>query len=292
MASASGEQTSAEYIQHHLTNLVCGKTSSGWTCDHNSIDQMGFLAFHVDSLGWSIFLGLVFVGLFRLGIPKLSTEAPSGIQNFVEMCIEFVNDNVQSIFTSAKNNLIGPMALTVLVWVFLMNLMDLVPVDYLPTLAGQVAEATGMVENSKDAYFKVVPTTDPNITLGMALAVFVLIIFYSIKIKGLRGFLAELTLHPFGKWMMPVNLVLEGVNLIAKPISLGLRLFGNLYAGEMIFILIALMLTFSSISIGLLGVGLHLIWALFHILILALQAFIFMVLTIVYLAMAHETEDH
>ena len=292
MASASGEQTSAEYIQHHLTNLVCGKTPDGWTCAPYAVDQMGFWAFHVDSLGWSIFLGLVFVGLFRLGIPKLSTEAPSGIQNFVEMCIEFVNENVQSIFTSAKNNLIGPMALTVLVWVFLMNLMDLVPVDYLPTLAGKVAEATGMVENSKDAYFKVVPTTDPNITLGMALAVFVLIIFYSIKIKGLKGFLAELILHPFGKWMMPVNLVLEGVNLIAKPISLGLRLFGNLYAGEMIFILIALMLTFSSISIGLLGVGLHLIWALFHILILALQAFIFMVLTIVYLAMAHETEDH
>ncbi len=137
-----------------------------------------------------------------------------------------------------------------------------------------------------------VPTTDPNITLGMALAVFILIIFYSIKIKGLKGFLAELTLHPFGKYLMPVNLILEGVNLIAKPISLGLRLFGNLYAGEMIFILIALMLTFSSISVGLLGVGLHLIWALFHILILALQAFIFMVLTIVYLAMAHETEDH
>jgi len=292
MASTSGEQTSAEYIQHHLTNLVCGKTPDGWTCDPGAADQMGFLAFHVDSLGWSIFLGLVFVGLFRLGVPKLSTEAPTGIQNFVEMCIEFVNDNVQSIFTSAKNNLIGPMALTVLVWVFLMNLMDLVPVDYLPTLAGQVAEATGMVENSKDSYFKVVPTTDPNITLGMALAVFVLIIFYSIKIKGLKGFLAELTLHPFGKWMMPVNLILEGVNLIAKPISLGLRLFGNLYAGEMIFILIALMLTFSSISIGLLGVGLHLVWALFHILILALQAFIFMVLTIVYLAMAHETEDH
>ena len=292
MASASGEQTSSEYIQHHLTNLVSGKTPDGWTCEHYAVDQMGFWAFHVDSLGWSIFLGLVFVGLFRLGIPKLSTEAPSGIQNFVEMCIEFVNENVQSIFTSAKNNLIGPMALTVLVWVFLMNLMDLVPVDYLPTLAGKVAEATGMVENSKDAYFKVVPTTDPNITLGMALAVFVLIIFYSIKIKGLKGFLAELTLHPFGKWMMPVNLVLEGVNLIAKPISLGLRVFGNLYAGEMIFILIALMLTFSSISIGLLGVGLHLIWALFHILILALQAFIFMVLTIVYLAMAHETEDH
>ena len=280
---AHGEVTSAEYIQHHLTNLVCGKTEShGWTCDPHYANEMGFWAFHVDSLGWSVFLGFVFIGLFRFGIPKLSTEAPTGIQNFVEMCIEFVNDNVQSIFTSAKNNLIGPMALTVLVWVFLMNLMDLIPVDYLPELA----KGVGL------GYFKVVPTTDPNITLGMALAVFILIIFYSIKIKGLKGFLAELTLHPFGKYLLPVNLVLEGVNLIAKPISLGLRLFGNLYAGEMIFILIALMLTFSSISVGLLGVGLHLIWALFHILILALQAFIFMVLTIVYLAMAHETEDH
>jgi F-type H+-transporting ATPase subunit a len=262
---------------------VCGKTEShGWTCDPHYANEMGFWAFHVDSLGWSVFLGFLFIGLFRFGIPKLSTEAPTGIQNFVEMCIEFVNDNVQSIFTSAKNNLIGPMALTVLVWVFLMNLMDLIPVDYLPELA----KGVGL------EYFKVVPTTDPNITLGMALAVFILIIFYSIKIKGLKGFLAELTLHPFGKYLLPVNLVLEGVNLIAKPISLGLRLFGNLYAGEMIFILIALMLTFSSISVGLLGVGLHLIWALFHILILALQAFIFMVLTIVYLAMAHETEDH
>ena len=275
--------TSEEYIQHHLTNWVCGKTEShGWTCDPHHANEMGFWAFHIDSLGWSVFLGTVFILLFRWGIPKLSTEAPSGMQNFVEMCIEFVNDNVQSVFVSAKNNLIGPMALTVLIWVFLMNLMDLVPVDYLPELA----KGAGI------EYFKVVPTADPNITLGMALAVFILIIFYSIKIKGLKGFVAELTLHPFGKYFIPVNFILEGVNLIAKPISLGLRLFGNLYAGEMIFILIALMLTFSSISIGLLGVGLHIIWALFHVLILGLQAFIFMVLTIVYLAMAHETEDH
>ena len=285
MASEAHAQTSQEYIQHHLTNLVCGKTNNhGWTCDSHYASDMTFWSFNVDSLGWSVFLGVVFIALFRFSIPKLSssTEAPSGLQNFVEMCVEFVNENTQSIFTSGKNNLIGPMALTVLVWVFLMNLMDLIPVDYLPELA----KGVGL------EYFKVVPTTDPNITLGMALAVFILIIFYSIKIKGLKGFLAELTLHPFGKYLLPVNLVLEGVNLIAKPISLGLRLFGNLYAGEMIFILIALMLTFSSISVGLLGVGLHLIWALFHVLILALQAFIFMVLTIVYLAMAHETEDH
>lgn len=282
-AEGNSYETSGEYIQHHLTNLVCGKTEShGWTCDPHYADQMGFWAFHVDSLGWSVFLGLVFIGLFRAGISKLSGEAPTGLQNFVEMCVEFVNENVQSMFTSAKNPLIGPMALTVLVWVFFMNLMDLIPVDYLPS----AAKAIGI------EYFKVVPTTDPNITLGMALAVFILIIFYSIKIKGAKGFFAELAFHPFGKYLMPVNLILEGVNLLAKPLSLGLRLFGNLYAGEMIFILIALLLVFNSISLGLLGVGLHLLWALFHILILGLQAFIFMVLTIVYLAMAHETEDH
>ena len=121
---AHGEVTSAEYIQHHLTNLVCGKTEShGWTCDPHYANEMGFWAFHVDSWGWSVFLGFLFIGLFRFGIPKISTEAARGIQYFVEMCIEFVNDNVQSIFTSAKNNLIGPMALTVLVWVFLMNLI-------------------------------------------------------------------------------------------------------------------------------------------------------------------------
>mgnify|MGYP006224522035 FL=1 len=135
---------------------------------------MGFWSFHVDSLGWSVFLGLVFVGLFKLGTSRLSSEAPSGLQNFVEMCVEFVNENVQSIFTSAKNPIIGPMALTVLIWVFLMNLMDLVPVDYLPTLAANFATYVGLVDAPRDAYFKVVPTTDPNITLGMALAVFIL----------------------------------------------------------------------------------------------------------------------
>ena len=293
------ELTTESYIQHHLTNLTCGKTADGWTCDPYKVEQMGFWAFHVDSLFWSIALGALFIVFFKAAMPKKidSNSAPTGAQNFVEMSIEFVEDNVQSLFGSVKNTLIAPLALTVFVWILLMNLMDLVPVDFLPVLAGHIAyavagEGVEWISSPESFYFKVVPTTDPNITLGMAFAVFILTIYYSITVKGLKAFVAELTLHPFGKWLMPVNFVLEMVNFIAKPISLGLRLFGNLYAGEMIFILIALMLFFSSIPIGMLGFGLHLVWALFHILIVALQAFIFMALTIAYLAMAHETEEH
>ena len=294
------------YIQHHLTNLTYGKLpydsevwhcnkethtwdmptivpADTWTFAHGSTQaaDMGFWAFNVDSIGWSIFLGALFLGIFKWAIPK-NTDTPSGLQNFVEMCIEFVDDNVQSLFGSTNNKLIAPLALTVFVWILFMNLMDLVPVDFIP----EFAKSLGI------EYFKVVPTTDPNITLGMAFAIFILTIYYSLKIKGTKAFIAELTLHPFGKWLIPVNFVLEMVNFIAKPISLGLRLFGNLYAGEMIFILIALMLFFNSVLIGMLGIGLHLVWALFHILIVALQAFIFMALTIAYLAMAHETEEH
>ena len=294
------------YIQHHLTNLTYGKLpydsevwhcnkethtwdmptivpADTWTFAHGSTQaaDMGFWAFNVDSIGWSVFLGALFLGIFKWAIPK-NTDTPSGLQNFVEMCIEFVDDNVQSLFGSTNNKLIAPLALTVFVWILFMNLMDLVPVDFIP----EFAKSLGI------EYFKVVPTTDPNITLGMAFAIFILTIYYSLKIKGAKAFIAELTLHPFGKWLIPVNFVLEMVNFIAKPISLGLRLFGNLYAGEMIFILIALMLFFNSVLIGMLGIGLHLVWALFHILIVALQAFIFMALTIAYLAMAHETEEH
>ena len=293
------ELTTESYIQHHLTNLTCGKTAEGWTCNPYKVDQMGFWAFHVDSLLWSIMLGGVFILVFKIAMPKKPNpdSAPKGAQNFVEMCIEFVEDNVQSLFGSIKNTLIAPLALTVFVWILLMNLMDLVPVDFLPVLAGHLAylfagESVEWINSPESFYFKVVPTTDPNITLGMAFAVFILTIYYSITVKGVKAFIAELTLHPFGKWLIPVNFVLEMVNFIAKPVSLGLRLFGNLYAGEMIFILIALMLFFSSIPVGILGFGLHLVWALFHILIVALQAFIFMALTIAYLAMAHETEEH
>ena len=314
----ASELTTESYIGHHLTNLTCGKTAEGWTCSPYKVDQMGFWAFHVDSLLWSIGLGALFVFIFKRSISKNTdaSVAPTGMQNFIEMSIEFVEDNVQSLFGLTKNKLIAPLALTVFVWILLMNLMDLVPVDFLPVLAGHIAyelfgnnpdliskdglsephvgliAAVEWIKSPESLYFKVVPTTDPNITLGMAFAVFILTIYYSITVKGPKAFLAELTLHPFGKWLIPVNFILEMVNFIAKPISLGLRLFGNLYAGEMIFILIALMLFFSSIPIGVMGFGLHLVWALFHILIVALQAFIFMALTIAYLAMAHETEEH
>ena len=291
----ASELTTDSYINHHLTNLKCGKTDVGWTCDPYA--EMGFWSFHVDSLLWSVFLGFVFLFVFKKATPKKGSEnvAPKGLQNFAEMCIEFVEDNVQSMFGSIKNTLVAPLALTVFVWILLMNLMDLVPVDFIPVLAGHIAAAVtdvSWIKEPDDLYFKVVPTTDPNITLGMAFAVFILTIYYSITVKGIKAFVAELTLHPFGKYLIPVNFVLEMINFIAKPISLGLRLFGNLYAGEMIFILIALMLFFSSIWVGMLGFALHLVWALFHVLIVALQAFIFMALTIAYLAMAHETEEH
>ena len=275
------ELTTQSYINHHLTNLTCGNTESvGWTCDHNYYNEMGFWSFNVDSIIISIVLGFVFIGLFKFIKLNPAHEKPSRMQNFVEL------------FGPTNNKLIGPLSLTVLIWVFLMNLMDLILVDFLPEAAKQTGYAMGLVDDPNDVYFKFVPTTDPNVTLGMALGVFILTIFYSIKIKGLGGFIAELTLHPFGKYAIPFNFLLETIQLVAKPLSLGLRLFGNLYAGEMIFILIALLLFFQSVVFGVLGLGLHLLWALFHILVVTLQAFIFMVLTILYLSMAHETEDH
>ncbi len=252
--------TTKEYIDHHLTNLTCGKTESiGWTCNPKYYDEMGFMAFHVDSIAISVLLGIAFVALFKLIKLNPADQKPTRMQNFVEMCVEFVNENIKSIFGATDNKLIGPLALTVLIWVFFMNLMDLIPVDFLPQLTQQTSAAIGLVESPADAYFKFVPTTDPNITLGMALGVFILTIFYSIKIKGFGGFIAELTLHPFGKFAIPFNFALEVMQLLAKPLSLGLRLFGNLYAGEMIFILIALLMMFQSVVFGVLGLGLHLL---------------------------------
>jgi F-type H+-transporting ATPase subunit a len=278
---ASGELTSGEYIAHHLTNLTFGRLPDGtWGFAHSAdqATQMGFWSVNVDSMGWSLALGLVFCSIFFAAARRATAGVPGGLQNAVEMVIEFIDDLVGTIFTH-KNDLIAPMALTVFVWVFLMNLMDLLPVDWLPQLAGLMGIH----------YMKVVPTTDPNVTLGMALSVFVLMLYYSIKCKGLGGFLGELAFHPFPKWLFPVNLFLEGVTLLAKPLSLGLRLFGNMYAGEMIFIL--LILLYGSLGWGILGGFLQFGWAVFHVLIITLQAFIFAVLTVVYLAQAHDVAE-
>lgn len=272
----------AEYIKHHLTNLTYGQHPDGtWGIAHTAEEAaaMGFNSINLDSMGWSIFLGLVFCIIFRVAAKGATSGVPRGLQNGVEMIVEFIDDTVSGIF-SHKNDLIAPMGLTIFVWVFFMNLMDLVPVDWIPGLAS----AMGI------QYMKVVPSTDPNITMSMALSVFVLMIYYSFKHKGAGGFFSELAFHPFPKFMAPLNLVLELPTLIAKPLSLGLRLFGNLYAGEMIFILIALMYP-AGIALGIFGGVLQWGWAVFHVLIITLQAFIFTVLTVVYLAQAHEVEE-
>ena len=285
---ASETITSSEYIQHHLTNWTYGKHPDGhWGFAHNveEVAEMGFWAIHVDSMLWSIMLATIFLFIFRKAAKSMTVKTPSGLQNFVEWIVDFINENVRGSF-SAKNDLVAPLSLTVFVWVFLMNLMDLVPVDWIPELAKLVG-ATFFGADPHHVYFKIVSTTDPNITFGMALAVFALMLYYSIKIKGFGGFFGELAFQPFGKWGMPANLLLEGISLISKPVSLALRLFGNLYAGEMIFILIALLYS-GGIIWGTLGGFLQLGWAIFHILIILLQAFIFMVLTIVYLDMAHQ----
>jgi F-type H+-transporting ATPase subunit a len=247
---------------------------------------MGFWAINLDTTIISFVLGAIFLFFFAKAAQKASAGVPAGLQNFVEWIVDFIDTSVRGSFT-AKNDMVAPLALTIFAWILLMNLMDLMPIDYLPMLAG----ALGV------PFLKVVPTTDPNATFGMSIAVFVLVVFYSIKMKGLGGFVGELTLQPFGKFGLPANLFLEGVNLIAKPVSLALRLFGNMYAGEMIFILIALMgASWASVSFGstlLFGsqIVLSLGWAIFHILIVTLQAFIFMTLTIVYMDMAHQ-EHH
>ncbi len=285
--SAEGKTTS-EYIQHHLQNLTCSLQDGHFHCAHTAEEAkaMGFWAINVDTLLVSLVLGLVFLFLFGRVAKAISTDTPSGMQNFVEWVVEFIDGSVRGSFTG-RNAMVAPLALSIFAWIFMMNLMDLVPIDYIAL----ITEPMGI------GHFKLVPTTDPNATIGMAVGVFLLVLYYSIKVKGLGGFVGELTLQPFGKFGLPVNIFLEGVNLIAKPVSLALRLFGNMYAGEMIFILIALMgASWAGASFGstlLFGsqVMLSLGWAIFHILIVTLQAFIFMTLTIVYLDMAHQ-EHH
>ena len=281
MASEGGHgpQTTGEYIQHHLQNLqVCKDTSGEWVWNYCAGNPM---TINVDSMFWSVLLGLLFVVLFHGAARKTSADKPGKFQAVVEILVDFVDGSVKDTF-HGKSRLIAPLGLTIFVWVFLMNLMDLIPVDWIPLAAGAVGIP----------YMKVVPTTDVNITFGMSISVFFLIIFYTVKNKGIKGFIGELTLHPIAPplkgpgliaapFIIAFNFILESVALIAKPVSLSLRLFGNMFAGELIFILIALL--------GIWQLPLHFGWAVFHVLIVTLQAFIFMMLTIVYLSLASET---
>lgn len=290
-ADAHAEITSNEYIQHHLTNWTFGNhPTEGWKVaeTQQQAAEMGFNAIHLDSMLWSVGLGILFCALFYMVAKKATSGVPGKLQAFIEMIVEFVDSNVRESY-HGTSKVIAPLALTIFVWIFLMNFMDLIPVDYIPVMAQKIGATLG--HDPHHVFMKVVPSTDPNVTLGMSISVFALIIIYSIKEKGLGGFISELTLHPFSSsnpiakiLLIPVNLILETVTLIAKPISLGLRLFGNMYAGELIFVLIALMPFYFQF---LLSVP----WAIFHILVITLQAFIFMMLTIIYLSLASQT-DH
>jgi F-type H+-transporting ATPase subunit a len=280
----AAEQPSSanEYILHHLTFLQ-NKEPSG---------ILDFSVIHWDSVFFSVLLAVVFAGSFYLAARKATSGVPTKFQNFVELVVEFIDNQVKDTF-HGTNKLLAPLALTIFCWVFLFNAMDILPVDLLPA----IAHSAGI------EHLKVVPSTDLNITFAMSLSVFVLIIYYSIKMKGLGGFLAEFTLQPFSAknpilkvLLVPANLILEIVPFVARPLSLSLRLYGNLFAGEMIFLLLAVLTLKGMEQLGSAGgwallvaqFVLALVWAVFHLLIITLQAFIFMVLTVVYLAMAHE----
>jgi len=303
--SGDSQQTAAQYIQHHLQNMTYGQFPEGhdlagqWGLAHNAAEAkaMGFMAIHVDTMFWSILMGVLFLFLFQRVAKSATSGVPGGMQNFVEMIVEFVDGSVKGTF-NGRNPFVAPMALTIFVWVFLINAMDLVPVDWIPAAAGWIGH-TFFGMDPHYVFQKVVPSTDPNATFGMALSVFMLTLYYSFKQKGFIGFASELTMHPFSSKNMimkliliPVNFVLEFVALLAKPLSLSLRLYVNMFAGEMLFILIALMYGGGWI-VGIFGGFMQLGWAIFHILIITLQAYIFMTLTIVYMDLAYQTsEDH
>jgi F-type H+-transporting ATPase subunit a len=275
--------TPAEYIRHHLQNLTFGQHPDGtWGLAHTAQEakEMGFMAVHLDTLCWSIGTGVLFLWIFRRIAKNFSINKPGHLQSVIEIIFEFVSNSVKTSF-HGRNPLIAPLALTVFCWIFLMNLMDLVPVDFIPTLFGWAGIH----------YMKIVPSTDVNATFGLSLSVFALFLYYSVKVKGAGGFFAELAFHPFGKKLFFVNIPLESVSLLARPLSHSLRLFGNMFAGELIFILIAALFSagyFWSFVAGFLQWG----WAVFHILVITLQAYIFMMLTIVYLSMAHSSSEH
>src|SRR3984957_16361503 len=283
--AAEQPATANEYILHHLTFLQ-NKDPKG---------IVDFSVIHWDSVLFSVLLAVLFAGSFYLAARKAraNTGVPGKFQNFIELLIEKVNEQVDGAFSHGASSLVAPLGLTIFCWVLLFNAMDVLPVDLLPA----IAHGAGF------EHLKVVPSTDLNVTFALSLTVFVLIIYYSIKMKGLGGFLGELTLQPFSTknpvlkvLLVPVNLLLEIVPLLARPLSLSLRLYGNLFAGEMIFLLLAVLTlhgiaalsSFGGWAFVLMQFLLGLVWAIFHLLVITLQAFIFMVLTVVYLSMAQE----
>ncbi len=277
-SNAPAISSPVEYIQHHLQNM----TLSG----ERPSDLVDFSVFFIDTFLVSLILALIFAFASWRVSKSIDADKPTGMQNILETVVEFVNQQVQDIFPTA-DKWVGPLAITIFVWVLFMNAMDFLPVDLLPSLVGGVASVFGY--DPHHVYFKAVPTTNLDTTFALALLVFGLIIFYNIKNKGLVGYIKVFLFHPFGKWLMPVNIVMTTIEEVAKPVSLGLRLFGNMFAGELLFLLIAL-LAFSVWAMPA-QVALGTLWGIFHMLVVPLQAFIFMLLTIVYLGLASQGVD-
>jgi len=269
--AAAHAPTASEYIRHHLGHL---------STKHQSF-VVDFTVFNVDTIFWSVFAGIVGCLLMWMAARRATSGVPGRFQAAVEMLVEMVEDQSKAI-VHGDRSFIAPLALTVFVWVSLMNSLDFLPVD----MFSSFFTAVGL--DSVIKHHRVVPTADLNGTLGISLGVFVLMIYYSLKIKGLGGWIHELFAAPFGIKMAPFNLLLNLIEYTAKTVSLGMRLFGNMYAGELLFLLIALLGSMAT-AFGFVG---HVVagsmWAIFHILIVFLQAFIFMMLTLVYLGQAHE----
>ena len=267
-SSAPATDNPTTYITHHLTNWSVGE---------------GFWAINIDVLLWSwVLAGIIMYFGWKVG-KNINADKPSGAQNFFEMLVEFVDSQVKETFGSRPSPLVAPLALTIFMWIFLMNTMDLVPVDLIPKIA-QLIGTNIFGADPHHVYMKVVPTTNLDTTFALALSVYLLVLFYHFKIKGPTAYVKMFLFHPFGKLAMPFNIIMTTVEEVSKPLSLALRLFGNMFAGELVFLLIALLPWYVLWIPGTM-------WAIFHILIITLQAFIFMVLTILYLSMAHQ-DDH
>ena len=266
--AAGTELTPTEYIQHHLTFLAKPVTAEG-----------GFWTLHWDTLITTLVIGALTFGFMWLVTRKATSGTPSKTQAFVELTVDFVNEQVKGIY-HGESKIVGPIALTTFVLVLFLNAMDFLPVDIMSWIYTNVFHAHA---------FRGVPTADVNTTFALSLSVFALMIFYSIKIKGLGGWIHELFCSPFGgnPLLWPANLLFNAVEYVSKPLSHSLRLYGNMYAGEIIFMLLGLWAATGIVG-AVLGGVLNLGWSIFHILIVALQAYIFMMLTIVYISMAHE----